>query len=198
MNKTITIILAIALVISLVGITFLGFLTFKRINQIETLSSELDKVNDALTQTKNKLSLSEKNLSETQTELTQAQSDLANKDTQISSLQADKAELQNERNEFISTMNKAMCLETIDKTLIKNVSTNQNLVDPITKIVESEYGFASINTVFEPVWNNSKTAIFDVVDKDRSTVKVVVSWDMNVSDVLGIYNINNSCYYYLP
>ena len=161
-------------------------------NSIKDLNSNLNQTKVLLTEKGNKLSETEKLLS-------QARTELKSKDESITSL---KSQLSTERQENVSLtmkVRKIMCSSnTISKNEIVLASTNQGLVNPITRFVEAAWGFSSTNTWFDTLWSNSKTAIFDVQGPDKATVKVVVSWNRDTSVIKGIYDIGLTCFYFFP
>lgn len=191
MNKTILIILVIALVSSLIGVGFLY-------NENDQAKSLLVTKDAELSQTKDKQSQAEKELSQTEKELLQSQTDLQDMQKTFAKNQASLDKLQKDFNLLngeVSRLRTANCSKTIKTSEIQTITTNQGLVDPITKTVESLYKFSSIKTSFDTIWNNSKTAIFDIRNSDNESFKVVVSWDFKLSRIKGIYDIYGACFY---
>lgn len=198
MNKTVIIILSVALLLSLAGVGFLVFQNIDKTKTITQLSGELKNTKNSLAQTETKLTQTENKLTQTEIDLSKAQNDLSEKNKQIDSIKSDNKNLLSDKVNLTNKLSKAMCGKTIDADSIKSVTTNAGLIDSITKVVETHYNFSSIDTFFKVAWNNNKTAIFDIMNKDRTTVKVVVSWDFAKSQINGIYDINSACFYYIP
>jgi hypothetical protein len=67
--------------------------------------------------------------------------------------------------------------------------------------MEEDYNMTSVDTSFDVQWNNSKSAVFDVIGIDsgeRYSYKAVVSWDFDKSQINAIFDIGQGCYYYVP
>lgn len=113
-------------------------------------------------------------------------------------VKANLYDLQNSYASLKSQVGRLMCLYVISPSQMNSVSTNQALVEPITRVVDAEYAISSINTGYDLTWNNSKTAIFTVENSNRATVKVVASWGSSSNKLEAIYDIGQGCFYYLP
>ncbi|HEX8992414.1 MAG TPA: hypothetical protein VF784_12110 [Anaerolineales bacterium] len=126
----------------------------------------------------------------------QAKSDDLNR--AVGTLTSDRYQLLAEKDRLSRQVQRVMCPHTIPLSAVTDVSSNAALVEPITKAVEQNWGFSSIDTSYKTLWNNSKTAVFDILDQDRASVKVVVSWNRDASKIDGIYDVAGTCYLHLP
>ena len=192
MNKTITIFLAFALVGSLIGVGYVYNQNKETKSLLSVKETELIQKTDKLNQTEDKLTQTEEVLLKSQTDLQDLQKDLTIKQLAFDKLQKDFNGLNGE----IDSLRMVNCSKTIKASEIQSVNTNLGLVDIITRIVESNYRFSSIQTTFDTVWNNSKTAIFEILNPDKESIKVVVSWDSKKSRVIGIYDFYFACFYF--
>jgi len=117
-------------------------------------------------------------------------------ETQIASLETQVGTLQSDNSNMRARVNQVMCPYTL--ALPNSVSTNQSLVDPITRAVEEGYGKSSVSTSFTVLWNNSKTANFDVILPGNISIKVIASWNLDTGVLQGVYDVGGSCFLYLP
>ena len=199
MNKAIIVGLVVALVISLAGMGFLAYQYSNHTASILQLDEDLKQAKGDLSQAEQELGQTKGQLSKTEGELSRVKADLASSQAELDKRQHSIDKLRDDNRTLsrdladIQAMN---CGRRIFESEIRSVSTNQGLVELITRAVESNYRFSSINTTFDLVWNNSKTAVFDIQDQDRGTVKVVVSWNSTTNRVTGIYDVNGACFYY--
>lgn len=184
MSKTITVILVIALFGSLIGIGFLYNQNKNAMNLLGAKETELIQKTDKLIHT-------EDALKKAQTDLEDLQNSLNIKQLAFDKLQKDFYNASAEANRLKT----ARCSKVISASEIQGITTNQGLVDIITGIVESNYRFSSVQTTFDTIWSNSKTAIFNILNSDNESFQVVVTWDFKISKVVGIYDINKACYY---
>jgi cell division protein FtsB len=168
--------LVLLLVLSVAGNILLGYSLSNKTKEAATLSNQLSETNS-------KLSESQANL-ETTTETLKKKSD-ALKD--ISKKYTDV---------FIQ-LGKVMCSDTISPESIQTISTNQALIDPITKVAEKYYADTSVTTTFELLWNNTKTAIFTITWPDQFTSKILVSWGFEANKIQTILNVGDGCLFYI-
>lgn len=123
------------------------------------------------------------------------------KDDLIASLHSQVTDLQGSDSNMQSQLSRVMCSASIPASGVAGLTTNQALIEPVTKAVEQETGLVSTDTTFEVVWNNSKTAIFTVyVTQNGKQVsgKVVVSWDESASEVDAVFDMTDACMLYVP
>ncbi|MGA2111498.1 MAG: hypothetical protein ABSG98_05035 [Anaerolineales bacterium] len=90
------------------------------------------------------------------------QGSVGQKDDSIASLQSQLTNLRATDANMLSQLSNVMCSATIPASDVIGLSTNQALIEPVTKALEQQSGLESTRTEFEVVWNYSKTAIFTV------------------------------------
>jgi regulator of replication initiation timing len=184
MNRIIQITIIVALVISLAGNIVLTFALSNQTQMANALTMELSKTSKDLSAVKLDLSKSQKDLRTRTAELKQY---------------VDKFQKTNIALDLANTkLRHAMCSTPIPADKVESVSTNQALIDPVTKAADDYYGMNSVNTTFELLWNNTKTAIFTILQKDKTSTKVLVSWSFDTNKVLAITDVGEGCLYYLP
>ncbi len=135
-------------------------------------------------------------LASTNKEFSQSQDELAKAKDEIIKLKKTVDEFFREKSNLAAKVSHFMCSPQIASTQVSGLSSNQGLIEPITSAVERYYGAPMINTSFKLAWNNSKTAIFDLLDKEGATVKVITSWDFKDNLLLAVYDINAACLFY--
>lgn len=192
MNKIILWALAVVLVFSLGGVGYFALEASKQKAVISELHQDLKEVDG-------KLSAKEKELTETEKQLSQVKADLTDSKAELAKGQKIMSDLRKQNDALrrqLIQWNAVKCNTPIPYEEVNSISTNQGLIELITKTAEDDMGFSSVRTSFEVLWNNSKTAIFTIVDQERATVKIAVVWDFNTGEVIGIYNLNWACVYY--
>jgi chromosome segregation ATPase len=147
--------------------------------------------------TKSELSDANSEITTLETAVDQTETELVELDEQLTNIKDKATNLNQEKNELVTKLNRTQCYISVPSSKVKNASSNNSLIEPITTAVEDNYSFASIRTTFSALWNNSKTATFEVLDSDRAAVIVVASWDSDSGNLQAIYDVNSACYYYL-
>lgn len=183
MNKIFQIAVLIILTLSIAGNAVLGFVLSNEIQNGNALKNKLNEVNVQLSDTRSALLKTQADLETTKESLdkkTDALSALSKKYTEVS-----------------TKLNRVMCKDIISAETVKSVSTNQALIDPITKVSEKYYSDNSVNTTFELLWNNTKTAEFTITWPDQLTSKVLVSWGFDTSRIEAIVNAGDGCLFYI-
>lgn len=183
----------------------LGFLSYQLIDDrasIAALETELDDTRSALVQTESELDNTEKALDNKKAELDDKQAELEQTVSEYDET-VEKLEVElGTKNETIVTLRgqvkNAMCKDSIEKSTLSGITTNQGLIDLLTKNIEESYGTVSISTTFDLVWNNSKTAIFRIMNNNNESYDLVVSWYFDKSQIKAIYDINSGCIMYVP
>jgi cell division protein FtsB len=132
-------------------------------------------------------------------DLTNERQSSAAKDKNIADLNNQVTQLTSDRAALATRLRGMECGQTMDRATVSSVATDQGLIDPLTKAVESDYGETFVQTTYDVLWSDSKSAVFTLLGKGNASVKVAVSWDFNTpSTVSGVYNINQACWYYEP
>jgi hypothetical protein len=183
MKRPVQITIIIVLVLSVLGNAVLGSFLFITMQRANALVTKINKTN--------------LDLSDTKTILAKTQKDLQTASENIKH----NADRLAEMNLLLAGENAKLiainCSVTIPTDSVKGVSTNQALIDPITKAAESYYSINSVSTTFELLWNNTKTATFTLRFPDKSTSKILVSWGFNTNRVKSIFNMGDGCLYYI-
>lgn len=113
---------------------------------------------------------------------------------ELTAAQEDYRKLQASSAKAVSTVNGLKCREQISGDALEKITTNQGLIELITEATEKTYRVASVNTTFDLIWDNSKSAIFHIVTVNKTVARSVVTWDQN--SVTSIYDISLACFYF--